>query len=124
VQSEFIGWVEEDKGRLALGNIFCSEIADNLAICNMVSQRGYGPSATPRISYEALRKCLDLLADEALKHNATVHMPRIGCGQAGGSWQVVQELIDEALCRRGIEVTVYDLPGASTPAREGDSAPR
>ena len=42
---------------------------------------------------------------------ATVHMPRIGCGEAGGDWNIVSEMIDEALCRESIPVTVYDLPG-------------
>jgi hypothetical protein len=37
-------------------------------------------------------------------------MPRIGCGQAGGSWFTVSELIDLHLVRRGVAVTVYDLP--------------
>jgi len=31
---------------------------------------------------------------------------------AGGSWNIVSELIDDVLCRAGINVFVYDLPGA------------
>jgi hypothetical protein len=37
-------------------------------------------------------------------------MPRIGTGQGGGSWNIIKELIDDALCRRGLKVNVYDLP--------------
>jgi hypothetical protein len=57
-----------------------------------------------------MKACLDILADIALEREASIHMPRIGCGQAGGSWHVVRELIDECVCSRGIPVTVYDLP--------------
>jgi hypothetical protein len=38
-------------------------------------------------------------------------MPRIGTGQAGGSWDVIRDLIGSAFGPTGIAVTVYDLPG-------------
>jgi hypothetical protein len=37
-------------------------------------------------------------------------MPRIGAGEAGGSWPLIEALIDEVLCAAGLSVTVYDLP--------------
>ncbi len=48
------------------------------------------------------------MADKAVELGASVHMPRIGCGLAGGRWPRVEPLIVERLVRRGIEVTVYD----------------
>ena len=39
-----------------------------------------------------------------------VHMPRIGCGLAGGSWDRIEPLIVESLTVRGIETFVYDYP--------------
>jgi hypothetical protein len=44
-------------------------------------------------------------------------MPRIGAGQAGGDWMIIKEMIEEELVRRGVEVTVYTLPGTSPPER-------
>jgi hypothetical protein len=41
---------------------------------------------------------------------ASVHMPRIGCGLAGGEWGRVESIVRDTLCAEGIEVTVYDLP--------------
>jgi hypothetical protein len=35
-------------------------------------------------------------------------MPRIGCGLAGGDWSRIEPLIEEQLCARGVQVTVYD----------------
>jgi len=113
VQQDFISWVDAEKKSLSLGNCRIADAARGVAVCSMVSQHGYGPSPTPRIRYHPLAKCLGTLASEALHRGATVHMPRIGCGQAGGKWEVVSELVDELLCSRGIQVTVYDLPGQS-----------
>lgn len=39
----------------------------------------------------------------------TVHIPRIGCGLAGGSWDKVENIIKETLCKNNIQVYVYDL---------------
>ena len=47
-------------------------------------------------------------------------MPRIGTGQAGGDWAIIHEMIDEALVRQGVDVTVYTLPG--TPLTMGAEA--
>jgi hypothetical protein len=40
--------------------------------------------------------------------SATVHMPRIGCGLAGGRWERIEPLIIASLCDRDIVATVYD----------------
>ena len=45
----------------------------------------------------------------------TVHLPRLGAGQARGQWSVIEGLIREFVSARGIPVTVYDLPGALAP---------
>lgn len=111
VQEEFIRWVSENAGNLKLGNVHFTRLPSDLTVCHMIAQHGYGESSTPRIRYGALQQGLMALADEAEKAGATVHMPRIGAGQAGGSWTVISELIQASLCRRGVDVTVYDLPG-------------
>jgi O-acetyl-ADP-ribose deacetylase (regulator of RNase III) len=63
----------------------------------------------PPIRYEALRAALAKLAEEARRLGARVHMPRIGCGLAGGEWEVVGPMIEEALRCAGVAVTVYDF---------------
>jgi len=78
----------------------------------MICQKGYGTAVKPRIRYAALRQCLATVATFATEQHASAHMPRIGCGLAGGRWDVVRELVTAALCANGIPVTVYDLPGA------------
>ena len=41
---------------------------------------------------------------------ASVHMPRIGTGHAGGSWEIIEELVLDTLVHQGVPVTVYSLP--------------
>jgi O-acetyl-ADP-ribose deacetylase (regulator of RNase III) len=109
-QQSFRSWALEHRN-LALGNIHIAAINPSLSLVSMIAQHGYGPSPKPRIRYLALQACLRKVASIAAERGATVHMPRIGCGQAGGSWDVVSELIDETLCNKEIDVFVYDLPG-------------
>ena len=53
-------------------------------------------------------------------------MPRIGTGEAGGSWNIVEGIIQDALVSRGIRVTVYDLPSrrADVPRQPALDFPR
>jgi O-acetyl-ADP-ribose deacetylase (regulator of RNase III) len=62
----------------------------------------------PQIRYEAVRQCLRHLAAHASRLQASVHMPRIGCGPAGGRWDRIEPLITGELTDHGISVTVYD----------------
>ena len=52
---------------------------------------------------------LDKVGRFALANEASVHMPRIGCGLAGGTWDRIEPLIQTHLADRGIAVTVYDF---------------
>ncbi|MBS1868018.1 MAG: macro domain-containing protein [Acidobacteria bacterium] len=112
VQDEFAQWAVRQRGNLALGNLHISSVDDSLFVAHLVAQHGVGPSKTPRVRYGAIESSLSKLADFAAAKNATVHMPRIGTGQAGGSWEIVGEIIEDTLCKKKVEVTVYDLPSA------------
>ncbi|MFE0515517.1 macro domain-containing protein [Streptomyces sp. NPDC058964] len=78
-------------------------------VANMIGQRGTrtGSKGAP-VRYEAIDTALARLADEVIELGASVHMPRIGCGLAGGKWSRIEPLVTERLVRRGIAVTVYD----------------
>ena len=67
------------------------------------------PDGTPPIRYDALRKCLELVGYVAEAEGATVHMPRIGAGLAGGDWKTIEQIVIDEICGRGVDVTVYDL---------------
>ncbi len=80
-----------------------------LWVANMVGQRGIrtGSKGVP-VRYEAIEQALISLAPQVLELRASVHMPRIGCGLAGGRWERVEPLVRHALVAQGVPVTVYD----------------
>jgi len=96
-------------GPLALGTLSLIQVEPSVWVANMIAQRGIHPEdGVPPIRYDALKQCLGTLAVEAQKLQATVHMPRIGCGLAGGKWEAVEALIREAV--PDLKAFVYDLP--------------
>jgi O-acetyl-ADP-ribose deacetylase (regulator of RNase III) len=120
-QRAFTTQVSTDRTALKLGNILVTDVGPQLKLVNLVAQHGYGASPRPRIRYGALRDSLLRVSEMAQALGASVHMPRIGTGQAGGAWPIVEEIIRETLTRRNIEVFVYDLPqGKEKPKPQGD----
>lgn len=93
-----------------LGAVQFVPVGPTTWVANMVGQHGIrATKAGPPIRYTAIAECLCRLADKAIKMGASVHMPRIGCGLAGGEWAQVEPLIQENLSDRGVTVTVYDF---------------
>lgn len=98
------------KNDFGLGAVHLIQVQPDIWIANMVAQHGIKTgSAGPPIRYPAVEKCLNTLADHALALSASVHMPRIGCGLAGGRWEKIEPIITRTLCDRDIPTTVYDF---------------
>jgi O-acetyl-ADP-ribose deacetylase (regulator of RNase III) len=96
------------KGGCQLEEIQLVAVEPDIWVANMVAQRDiYKKDGIPPIRYEALSTCLRKLAAKAKELRASVHMPRIGCGLAGGSWDKVVAIVEKEL--EGVEVYVYDL---------------
>jgi O-acetyl-ADP-ribose deacetylase (regulator of RNase III) len=105
----FKAWFRE-KGRFALGEVQFVQVEPDMWVANMIAQHGLrAQDGVPPIRYEALRACLEKVADKTQELGGTVHMPKIGCGLAGGEWSHIEPIIVEILCGQGIEVVVYDL---------------
>jgi O-acetyl-ADP-ribose deacetylase (regulator of RNase III) len=108
---EYRAWFRGGTSALfELGEIQMVQVEQNLWVANLIGQRDVRTvRGIPPVRYEAIRKGLKKVAQEAHRLGATVHMPRIGCGLAGGEWQIVRSIIEEELCCESIQVTVYDL---------------
>ena len=109
---DFANWKFGSQEKATLGAIHLAEVeGDNKYIVSLISQKGYGKSTKPRIQYGALDKAL-LDASERLKSLGVnmVQMPKIGTGQAGGNWDVIEGLILERMVSNGIQVRVIELP--------------
>jgi O-acetyl-ADP-ribose deacetylase (regulator of RNase III) len=111
LQEDFRTWARSGPRSLSLGRVHLAEAEPATRVATLIAQHGYGASPSPRIRYGALRAALDQLARVAVDARATVHMPRIGCGQAGGDWNVVEELLSMTLAKARVPVYVYDRPG-------------
>lgn len=106
-------WAKDRRANdFRLGSVQTVAVEDDIFVANMIAQHGIGyePDGTPPIRYAALSTCLGELARTANYLGASVHMPRIGTGLAGGTWDLIEPIIKAQLCDYGIPVTVYDLP--------------
>lgn len=91
-------------GKLNLGNVrFIEDIwsGKRIIIANAVAQQGLiGPNNPRPLHYGALAKCMasfdDYLdeGDIGWDDNFQIMCPRFGCTRAGGSWDIVREMIN------------------------------
>ncbi|MBS6715004.1 MAG: hypothetical protein KH231_05975 [Dialister sp.] len=95
---------------LLLGKTMFVNVENGIVIANMIAQNGYKSAENPcPLDYTALGICLDDVRNFADEIGASVHMPRIGCGLAGGKWNEIELIIKSNLCAFGVPVYVYDL---------------
>lgn len=105
---------------LELGTVQVVKVEDDIWVANLIGQHRTGNRGVrPPIRYDAVLKGLRRVARIARNRNASVHMPRIGCGLAGGTWTQIEPLIQEALINQYITVTVYDPPDGQNPVAGG-----
>ncbi len=103
-------WYQNQTETFGLGHIQLIQVEPTLWVANLIGQHDVKASPKgPPIRYDAVLSGLQRVALEAKKLNASVHMPRIGCGLAGGSWENIEPLVNKALIDHGIAVTVYDF---------------
>ncbi|WFB11291.1 macro domain-containing protein [Streptomyces sp. LX-29] len=95
----------------ALGAVQLVQTQDDLWVANMIGQHGIRrhTMAEAPVRYEAVDQALKMLSRHASVMAASIHMPRIGCGLAGGRWEKIEPLIAQRLTEQGTPVTVYDL---------------
>lgn len=110
-EAQYRKWyAERETSGFALGAVQLVDVEPELWVANLVGQRGLKPQAgEPSIRYDAVRSGLERVAEFASGRGASVHMPRIGCGLAGGKWEEIEPIIAETLTARGVAVTVYDF---------------
>jgi O-acetyl-ADP-ribose deacetylase (regulator of RNase III) len=110
-ERDYRDWHRHRAGNgFGLGEVRLVRVQPDLWVANMIGQHGIRRgSAGPPIRYEAVGRCLMTVGAHALRLDASVHMPRIGCGLAGGRWDRIEPFVVAALSEREIAVTVYDV---------------
>lgn len=108
--AEFSAWLSDIPKSERLGKVFYSQADTDIMIAAIVAQAGVGPSDRTRLRYTALEKAFNSLYETVRETHASVHMPRLGTGAAGGSWPAIEDLVRQTLVRNHVPVTIYDLP--------------
>lgn len=109
-EKKYKEWFASKEG-FALGEIQFVQVEPDLWVANLIGQHTIykDKDGNPPIRYEAVLSGLEKLTQFALKNEAEVFMPRIGCGLAGGTWDKIEPLIASTLLENEVEVTVYDF---------------
>lgn len=93
-----------------LGQVQFVQVEPAIWVANLIGQHGLRRQGrTPPVRYDAIRHGLKVVAAHARQWNAGVHMPRIGCGLAGGTWEEIGPIVQQELADQDIAVTIYDL---------------
>lgn len=80
-----------------------------IIVFNMVAQEMGGVRP---LYYNVLARCMDHVADEhKIYPQAEIHAPMFGSNLAGGDWNFVEQLVLDCWLKRGIQTTIYYLPG-------------
>jgi hypothetical protein len=101
-----------DKSSFVMGSSNLVKVADKLYVFQMLAQKGIFPKPGEiPLKYHELRKCLAELREAAQAHDASVHMPAIGAGNAGGDWNIIIGMIHDELIKFDVKVNIYLIPG-------------
>lgn len=80
---------------------------NNIYVANMIAQHGIkGNKEGIPLRYSSLVDCLRNLNEMADHLKASIHMPMIGSGLAGGDWAVIEQIIRECTT---VSVNIYYL---------------
>ncbi|MFA5359003.1 MAG: macro domain-containing protein [Patescibacteria group bacterium] len=111
-ETQYRAWHKEGGSvPFELGATQIVAVEKNLWVANMIGQHKIKPrDGVPPVRYEAIKQCLNTVAIFAKEQKASVHMPRIGCGLAGGTWAEIGPIVEKTLVAQGVDVYVYDLP--------------
>ena len=108
-EKEYREWFKSQE-KFELGEVQFVNVESDITIANMIGQHKIKKTnGQIPIRYKAVKSCLEKVAVFSRENNYSIHMPRIGCGLAGGNWNEIELIIKEELINRDIKVTVYDF---------------
>jgi O-acetyl-ADP-ribose deacetylase (regulator of RNase III) len=76
-------------------------------IANCATQNEYYPRNKRNADYDAIKVCMERVKLYAQTGDFSIGIPKIGCGLAGGDWNVVLKILEEVFT--DYDVTVYTL---------------
>lgn len=74
-----------------------------LTILNCYTQFHFGfNNGEPPVDYKAIRSCMELI--KLYYTGYRIGLPMIGCGLAGGSWDIVKQIIEQELMDEDVTI--------------------
>lgn len=109
-EKQYRDWFKS-KNDFELGKVQFVQVEEDLWVANLIGQHKINKdeNGDAPIRYHAIEEGLEAVSDFAKTNNASVHMPRIGCGLAGGKWEMIEPIILKTLSSHDIKVVVYDF---------------
>lgn len=109
-ETQYREWFKSKK-EFELGEVQLVQVEENLWVANLIGQHKINKDENGEapIRYNAIEEGLKTVSEFAKTNNASVHMPRIGCGLAGGKWEMIEPIILKTLSSKNVEVVVYDF---------------
>jgi O-acetyl-ADP-ribose deacetylase (regulator of RNase III) len=109
-ENQYREWFKS-KDDFELGKVQFVQVEEDLWVANLIGQHKINKdeNGNAPIRYDAIEDGLKEVAVFAKENNASIHMPRIGCGLAGGKWEMIEPIILKTLSNKDIEVVVYDF---------------
>jgi O-acetyl-ADP-ribose deacetylase (regulator of RNase III) len=108
-RQEYLKWYNErSQNDFALGAVQFIQVEPYIWVASMVGQAGIktGSKGAP-VRYDAIEQCLGKVREKAKELGASVHMPKIGAGLAGGDWKKIEPIIQKELVDHALDTTVY-----------------
>ncbi|WP_205958053.1 macro domain-containing protein [Flavivirga algicola] len=109
-EASYRAW-HKSQNNFELGNVQFVQVENDLWVANIIGQHKIKKDerGNPPIRYEAVETGIKEVLKKAKDLGASVHMPRIGCGLAGGKWQKIEPILLYNLVNKGIKTVVYDF---------------
>jgi len=109
-EKQFRAWYKSQEN-FALGEVQFVQVEPDLWVANLIGQHKIikDEKGNPPIRYEAIEQGLIQVVAKAIELDASVHMPRIGCGLAGGKWERIEPIIEKSLLSADVKTVVYDF---------------
>ena len=101
-------------GRAALGTVQFLGLDTDLIVANMFCQDDarVAMGEANITDYDTMRRCFIRVRSIAQVYGKRIYIPRnIGCGIAGGSWDVVREIIKDTLAMWPLEAYIVGRKG-------------
>lgn len=109
-ETQYREWFKSKK-EFELGKVQLVQVEEDLWVANLIGQHKINKDENGEapIRYNAIEEGLKTVSEFAKTNNASIHMPRIGCGLAGGKWEMIEPIILKTLSNKNVEVVVYDF---------------